>query len=89
VVTTFGVNSEFLRWRAEHPTGFIVNHEHQTSPRYLVLYHASCPQFKDDGDFTRSYSKTCSDSISELRDWAADHARSSELEPCKRCSQPA
>jgi hypothetical protein len=86
---TFGKedhDTDFVSWLTAHPDGFVLNHDHQPSRSYLVLHRASCYHWKDNRRWLASYSKTCADSIDELKEWAARSTGSSELQTCTHCS---
>jgi hypothetical protein len=85
VATNVRTTDEFLTWIRDHPSGYVVNHDHHPSPAYLILHRATCYHFRDDRDYTSSYSKTCSSSVEDLRSWARSVAGTEDLQPCGHC----
>ncbi len=89
MLTFTNADVEFMRWRDTHPRGYIVNHDHEAKPSYLKLHRATCRTLASAlpgrGDnWTGAYSKTCSDDINELRQWA--RVKGGELDSCRVCA---
>jgi len=90
-----GSDDLYMDWLDRNPEGFVINSHRDPDPTYIVLHRATCHSISQytrsssEGAFTeRSYIKTCSPSIDELRDWAhhngrADRAFSRECGFCK------
>lgn len=70
VLTFRDDDDAFLRWRAEHPFGWIVNADRQPKASYIVLHRVGgCGHLEDlSGEltWTSSYIKICSDDQFEL-----------------------
>ena len=63
----------YRRWLAGHPNGFAVNSHRNPGPDYLVLHRATCGMMSSEkitNYTTTDYIKTCSDEMTELRQWA-------------------
>ena len=63
----------FMRWRDEHPSGFILNTHRKPSPAYLVLHRADCGHLKSPNPLkwtTTGYIKICSSGVNDLIQWA-------------------
>ena len=79
-------DTEFFSWLDEHPGGYFINTERNPKPGYLVMHCPSCPHFdrSSSAHWTRDYIKFCSDSRSDLDEWAAN-AVGGEATLCRRC----
>lgn len=79
-------NAAFGHWRREHPRGFFLNYG---SVDDMMVHRVGCPHFifRETRSLT-SYKKVCSESIRELKGWAADHGQN---QPgfCRTCSPRA
>jgi hypothetical protein len=82
--------AEYFKWLEEHPEGYVVNTRAKTSPDYMMLHRAKCTLMNEylglakDGAFTdRQFKKTCSESASDLQEWAVSHG--GRLSPCGLC----
>ena len=63
----------YLQWLDDHPEGFVANSDRVPTAEYLVLHRSSCYSISRHpfGNYTTtSYIKTCSDDVTELRQWA-------------------
>ena len=92
VCTFVDDDAGYLAWLVAHPSGYVLNHEHRPSARYLVLHRADCwtiaPRDRSDTrTWTRAYPKTCAATSAALTDWAEANARRPPS-PCGTC-QPA
>jgi hypothetical protein len=85
--TTFIDDEEgYLDWVEKHTGGFVVNSFRPPSHKYLRLHRSSCGYIKSPlrTNYTRDYSKTCSDSEQELHEWAVN-VIGGVLNPCRCC----
>jgi hypothetical protein len=76
-------HDRFLRWRQQHPGGFIVN---RTSDRKGKLHFARCSHlfYVSDGSARMTKRvKVCSTDRAEIEAWA--HANQQVLEECDSC----
>lgn len=78
----------YSNWVKNHPEGFVVNSFRPPSPKYLRLHRSSCGYINSPlrTNYTRDYSKTCSESEQDLHDWAADTV-GGDLNPCRCCKR--
>jgi hypothetical protein len=72
----------FLR---KNRSGLVVNANRNPDSTYLVLHTVQCKWITRKGEpyTTAGFSKTCSNSFEELRDWAASLGGS--LKDCEKC----
>lgn len=87
--------SEYFRWLAAHPHGFVINTRRIPDNRYLVLHRASCGSIRNHrgmsaapgGFTTRGYIKICADEVSALSAWVRTHGRPDGTfsKACSRC----
>lgn len=92
VATTFtDRDTDFKRWRDDHPDAYIVNHDRVPSADYVVLHRASCVRLRITGgsNWTTTYSKTCGQSLSDIRSWATRTVGTLDLHRCHFCQPPA
>ncbi len=76
-------DTEYLKWLAENPSGFVLNTRKTPDPNYMVLHKATCrtvcayPNMEDNpGGFTeKSYVKIFAPIVADLREWAKAHGR--------------
>jgi hypothetical protein len=75
-------DTQYLRWLANHPDGYVVNTQRGISPHYMVLHRATCPTISVPGSrarpggFTeRGYAKACADTVLALRAWVQANGR--------------
>jgi len=94
-VLKFQSDTEYYRWLADHPNGFVVNTTHSPQPRYMMLHRALCRHISEPhretspGGFTeRRNTKICAEDIESLRAWAAQHGRpdGSFTHECSSCT---
>lgn len=72
----FRSDSEFRRWREEHPQGFVINCRRELQPDYIVLHLANCASLMggsyEEGALTSwSYRKIGGDTPEILSSWIA------------------
>lgn len=79
-------DSAYLRWVADHPSGYVVNADRNPSAAYLMLHRADCRTITgvpaQGSRFTRDYTKVCG-SRGELEAFAAGLGGS--VKPCGIC----
>jgi hypothetical protein len=75
----------YLAWIAAHPGGYVINIRRSHNPRDARLHLATCRWISGEnprgGPWTGRYVKVCADGLSELEQWATDHAGG----PIRRC----
>jgi 5-methylcytosine-specific restriction endonuclease McrA len=94
-ITTFRKDETgYFNWLEAHPEGYVVNTKVKISSDYMMLHRAKCTLMNEylgmakDGAFTdRQFKKTCSESASDLQEWAAIHG--GRLWPCGLCKPDA
>ena len=79
----------YVAWLIDHPSGYVLNHEHHPSPAYLVLHRADCRSIapRDAGDtrtWTSAYPKTCAATWAALIGWAEANT-GQPPSPCRIC----
>jgi len=69
-------DSDYFKWLAAHPKGFVLNTTRKKNPKYLVLHLATCRTISEytgkqkRGGFTeRDYIKVCADKEESLLEW--------------------
>lgn len=79
-------DSAYLRWVADHPSGYVINADRNPSAAYLMLHRANCHTITGlpakGSAFTRDYSKVCG-SRDELEAFAVELDGS--IKPCGIC----
>jgi HB1, ASXL, restriction endonuclease HTH domain len=86
VVTFRDDDGGFFGWLDAHPNGYFINAERSPKPNYLVLHRPGCGHFKGapSVNWTKDYTKTCSDQRDELERWAEESV-GGEVTLCKDC----
>jgi hypothetical protein len=91
------INDEkgYLAWLKAHPEGLVLNAARSTTtPSYLVLHRATCPEITTytkslrPGGFTAGhYIKICGPDVASLHAWAEAHGRpgGSFTGTCSKC----
>jgi len=76
----------FFDWIDHHPDGHFINSERNPKPSYLVLHRPACPHIDRDPSrhWTKDYIKICSQSRSDLEEWAAGSI-GGDVTLCSRC----
>jgi len=81
-------DNPYKEWTNNNPNGFVVNSYKEPSSTYLILHKASCYTItelkRNAKSFTDKYSKTCSDNLDELDNWAKNDI-GGELCRCRKC----
>lgn len=81
-------DAAYLRWRADHLGGFVLNCQPRPTPEYVVLHRASCvalePKPGDNRNWTVAYIKVCADSASSIESWCRHHVGVGP-QRCGRC----
>ena len=74
-------------WRDGHPQAFIVNHEQLPRATYVVLYRTDCVQRRTSrgASWTTAYSKTCGETLDDIRTWATSTVGRLDLHRCSFC----
>ncbi len=88
-------DTDYWKWLAAHPDGFVLNTGRGITPKYRVIHKASCRAIQTytglarSGGFTeRQYVKLCGDSIEDLHIWLRHSGHADEPPPrlCHRCN---
>ncbi|MFM7606242.1 MAG: HNH endonuclease, partial [Prosthecobacter sp.] len=70
VQTIIDDDNQFLEWRSQFPSCFVVNAYRKPTKSYLKLHTVSCGTFRP--PYTKLYSKTVGDTAEELLVWARE-----------------
>ena len=78
----------YLDWLSAHPEGYVLNASRPPRASYLKVHRVACGTITgkpaNGAEWTRGYVKVCSESPSELFQWAQQHTGGTPT-PCGQC----